>query len=236
MRLALMQPYFLPYIGYFQLMATSDKFILHDKIEYSKGGWVNRNRAFADEMFTIPLAKHSDNCPIGKLQIADSWPEYRAKLLRKMRSYYIRATNYHQAYELIEKILFCPKENLFKFIYDSLLEFKEYLCINTTLMPASQIFLGTDELRGAEMVKATCQKMFQHSYDDHTYVNAIGGQELYNKEDFAESKIDLKFIKTRPITYRRGNNSWIPYLSILDLIMYNHREETIDFLGRYNLI
>jgi len=230
MQLALMQPYFLPYIGYWQLMHASSRFIVHDKIEYSKGGWINRNRAFNDEIFTIPLAKHSDHCEIRQLQIANSWPKERDKLLRKIRGFYGKAKNFNFTYPMIEDIFLCDAKNLHFFIFNSILKIKNYLKIHCDIDWASETFVPS-ELKGSEMVKAYCQKR-----NASTYVNAIGGQEIYKKKHFKKIGVDLKFVETKSFKYSRGANPEIFGLSILDLLMYNHREEAIDFVGRYRLI
>jgi len=230
MRLALMQPYFLPYIGYFQLMAASSKFIVHDKIEHSKKGWVNRNRAFNDEMFTIPLKKHSDHCAIRDLKIADSWPAERNKILRKIRSFYGKTKNFYFAYPLIEDIFLYQEDILKHFLGHSIQRLKKYLKITTELRWASETFVSTD-LKGIEMVKAYCQK-----HQAETYINAIGGQDLYKKEDFKAIGVDLKFVESKKFTYNRKGHPEIFGLSILDVLMFNHREEVINFIERYELI
>ena len=62
-KLGVMQPYFLPYIGYFQLIEAADVFVVYDNIKYTKKGWINRNRMLrngSDMVFSLPLKKDSD--------------------------------------------------------------------------------------------------------------------------------------------------------------------------------
>jgi len=230
MRLALMQPYFLPYIGYWQLMAASSKFLVYDKVEYSSGGWINRNRAFNDEIFTIPLKKHFDTSEIRHIEISGQWKKERNKTLRKIREFYKNAKNFYFTYPLIEDIFLQDTRNLNFFLFTSILKIKRYLHINCDICFASDTHIS-DELKGQERVKAYCQR-----HNAETYVNAIGGQKLYKKKDFERIGVELKFIETESFGYFRGKNPEIFGLSILDLLMYNHREEAIDFVGRYRLI
>ena len=230
MQLALMQPYFLPYIGYWQLMAASSKFLVYDKVEYSSGGWINRNRAFNDEIFTIPLKKHSNVTEIRHIEISEQWKKERNKTLRKIRDFYKDAKNFYFAYPLIEDIFLHDTKNLNFFLFNSILKIRQYLHINCDICFASDIYIS-DELKGQERVKVYCQR-----HNAETYVNAIGGQKLYKKKDFKRIGVDLKFIETESFKYSRGKNPEIFSLSILDLIMYNHREETINLLEGYKLV
>lgn len=230
MRLALMQPYFLPYLGYWQLMSASSKFLVYDKVEYSSGGWINRNRAFDDEIFTIPLKKHRNSAEIRSIEISDKWPAERDKTLRKIRQFYAGAKNFYFAYPLIEDI-FLYKDNMLKhFLGHSMQRIKKYLKITTELQWASETFI-TPGLKGKERVLAYCEKNRAE-----TYVNAPGGKVLYKKEDFKAIGVDLKFIESEKFTYNRKGHPEIFGLSILDVLMFNHREEVINFIGRYELI
>src|SRR5436190_18952165 len=130
MTLAIMQPYFLPYLGYFQLMNTCDEFIVYDNIKFSRKGWINRNRILVngkDEYFTLPLRKDSDFLNVEKRFLAETWPEERKKILNRINTYYRKAPNFENAFSLIESILLYGDLNLFGFIYNSLVAVSKYL-------------------------------------------------------------------------------------------------------------
>ena len=86
MKVAIMQPYFLPYIGYLQLLNSVDKFILYDDIEYTKKGWINRNRIVDGEIITLPLKKDSDYLNVVERRLSDDWRKQKTKLLNKIES------------------------------------------------------------------------------------------------------------------------------------------------------
>ena len=225
MKLAIMQPYFLPYIGYWQLLANANKFVVYDNIEYTKKGWINRNRYCEDEFFTLPLQKASDFEPICHRRLAETWPQERGKILRKIRSFYRRSPNFNFVYPVIEDIFLCPDIDLFDFIFSSIIKVRNYLTIGTPIIISSSLDLIGD-LRGKERVVETCKKATSH--DDIVYVNPIGGTGLYRKEDFENHDIELRFLKTK----EKGENC----LSIIDLMFRFYREELIDKVNNFEEI
>ena len=141
-KLAIMQPYFLPYIGYFQLMNAVDEFVVYDNIEFAKKGWINRNRILvngADAYFTLPLKKDSDYLHVCKRELADTWPADRNKMLNRIKESYRKAPCFSTVYPLVESCLTVPDTNLFGFIHQSLLTIKDYLGIDTPLVVSSSI-------------------------------------------------------------------------------------------------
>ncbi len=83
MKLAIMQPYFFPYIGYFQLINTVDEFVVYDNIEFTKKGWINRNRILVngkDEYITLPIKKDSDFLHVKDRFLAETWSKDSAKM------------------------------------------------------------------------------------------------------------------------------------------------------------
>ena len=120
MKLAIMQPYFLPYIGYFQLIAAVDTFIIYDNVKYTKKGWINRNRLLLngrDAMFSLPLKKDSDYFDIDKRELANEFNPN--KLLNQIIGAYRHAPQFKETLPLIEKIIQIPEKNLFFIRADS---------------------------------------------------------------------------------------------------------------------
>jgi hypothetical protein len=228
-----MQPYLFPYIGYFQLINSVDEFVIYDNIQYTKKGWINRNRILVnnkDQLFTLPLQKDSDYLNIVDRKISNTWGDDRKKLLNVLKSSYQKAPYFKNVFELIQDCLFNDKNNLFEFILDSLYNINNYLNINTSIVISSTLNIDHN-LKSQDKVLAICE--YQKAT---TYINAIGGTELYNKETFKEKNINLNFIKSEKIKYTQFNNEFIPWLSIIDVMMFNSSEEIKNYLNSYTLI
>ena len=234
MKLAIMQPYFMPYIGYFQLMNLADEFIVYDNIEFSKDGWVNRNRILVngqDVFITIPLKKDSDFKDIKDRNLADIWSKEKVKMLNRIKESYRKSKCFDFVFPLIEKCILFEETNLFRFIFNSLQVVCEYLEINTPIIISSSVPINHD-LKSEEKVIALCKKR-----NAATYINPIGGTKLYNKINFVKEKIDLYFLKTSDIIYRQFDNDFVPSLSILDVLMFNEKEKIKEHLNKsYTLL
>jgi hypothetical protein len=232
MKVAIMQPYFFPYIGYFQLMNVVEEFVVYDNIEFSKKGWINRNRILVngkDAYITLPLKKDSDYLDIKDRYLAEVWESERKKILNRITESYRRAPHFNQAYPVIEKCILLEENNLFKFILHSLEAVKVYLNIQTSLVISSTIPID-HALKADKKVIALCkERKAEH------YINPIGGVGLYNKEDFKNESIDLKFLKASEHQYPQLNNEFVPWLSIIDVMMFNSRDQLNQLLENYSL-
>jgi len=233
MKLAIMQPYFFPYIGYWQLLEAVDEFIIYDNIEYTKKGWINRNRILdngTDSYITIPIKKDSDFLDVKDRHIAKSFEQGKNKMLAKIKSSYAKAPEFDNIFPIVEKIINFENDNLFDFVRNSLETTKEYLNIKTPLTPSSSISLEAN-LKAEKKVIAICKEK-----DADTYINAIGGVDLYDKKRFLDNKIDLKFLKSKDINYRQFDNAFVPGLSIIDVMMFNTQEQIKEYLKHYSLV
>lgn len=216
MKLAIMQPYFLPYVGYYQLIAAADVFVVYDNIKYTKKGWINRNRMLLngkDAIFSLPLKKDSDSLDVVERELAADFD--REKLLNQFRGAYTRAPQFEQTFPLLERIVRCEERNLFCYIRHSIGEMCAYLGIATDICISSEIAID-HELKAQDKVIALCREL-----GADTYINPIGGIELYSREDFAAQGIELKFIKAKPFEYAQFGNEFVPWLSIVDVLMFN---------------
>ena len=219
MRVAIMQPYFLPYIGYFQLISSVDLFILYNNIKYTKKGWINRNRMLQngkEVMFSLPLESASDLLNVCDRKLASEFN--RTKMLSQINGAYRRAPCFAQTYPLIEKIVMYEEENLFKFIRNSITKICEHLGVTTKIQISSSIAIDHN-LKGEDKVLAFCEAI-----GASTYINAIGGIELYSRDLFRTRGIELKFIQSRPFEYAQFGNAFVPWLSIIDVLMFNPLE------------
>lgn len=234
MKLGIMQPYFFPYIGYFQLMSAVDEFVVYDNIQYSKKGWINRNRILVggkDVMIILPLKKGSDYADVKDRTLADSWPRERTKLLNRIRESYRKAPHFGSAFPVVEQAVQHKEENLFAFIVHSLNLVRAYLDIQTPLIVSSTIPID-HALKAEKKVMAICKT--RHT---DTYINPIGGLELYDRASFKQQGIELRFIKTSDFQYPQFGNDFIPFLSIIDVMMFNSRENIQTMLhSQYSFV
>jgi len=218
MRLAIMQPYFMPYIGYFQLINVVDEFVLYDNIEYTKKGWINRNRILVngkDEYVSIPLKKDSDFLHVNQRFLSDSSLAEMNKILNKIGEVYRKAPHYTQTMALLNDIFLCEEKNLFEFIKHSILKTLTFLNIQTPIAISSTIPIQ-HHLKSEEKVLAICKNQ-----QAQTYINPIGGLTLYSHATFKQSQINLQFIKSNLFQYPQFNNEFVPWLSIIDVLMFN---------------
>ena len=232
MKLAIMQPYFFPYIGYFQLIGSVDVFVIYDNIKYTKKGWINRNRILqngSDVVFSLMLKHDSDYLDICKRELAlDFKPK---KLLNQFSGAYRKAPYFEQTYALVERVFAQKEKNLFEFLHCSIIEICKHLGITTPLIVSSSIIID-HTLKSQEKVLALCAAV-----GAATYVNAIGGKDLYSKNVFKENNIELQFIQSNPFDYPQFSNNFIPSLSIIDVMMFNSIEKIQTFfLTNYELI
>ena len=228
MKIGIMQPYFFPYIGYFQLMDAVDEFVIYDNIKFTKKGWINRNRILVDgkdSYITVPLKKDSDYLDVRDRCLAESWLSERNTMLNRIICSYKKAPYFDCAYPITEKCILFEEYNLFNFILNSLNLIKEYLEIQTPLLISSSILID-HELKAEEKVIAICKARKADSY-----LNPIGGTQLYSKDRFKELGIDLHFLKTNDFRYRQFDNDFIPFLSIIDVMMFNSKEQIVESLN-----
>ncbi len=230
-KLGIMQPYYCPYIGYWQLMNAVDEFVVYDNIKYTKRGWINRNRFLQngkDAFFTINLKKDSDFLDIKDRILSNVFDKKRRFNL--FEASYRKAPYFKEIIALFESILFYDETNLFKYIYHSIEEICKFLNIETKLIISSEINIDHN-LKSQDKVLAICQNLGATEY-----LNPIGGLELYSKETFYEQGIELKFIKSKPIKYKQFNNEFVPWLSIIDVMMFNSKEDISKILNQFELI
>ena len=234
MTLAIMQPYFLPYVGYMQLMSAVDAFILYDDVAFINRGWINRNRLLIngqEYMFTVPLRDASQNKRINEVHIADD-PKWRSKLLKTIEQGYRKAPHYETVMPLTERMVNCATDSIAELAYFSLNELNQYLGLTTRLIPSSAIYDNTDLKAQARIMDICKQERATR------YINPIGGMELYDKPTFAEAGIKLNFMNNRAVTYPQltKNVDFMPWLSILDVLMMNDVAAVKQQLGEYELV
>lgn len=234
MTVGVMQPYFIPYIGYYQLIQHVDLFIIYDNLKYTKKGWINRNRILSTsdnyQMLSIPLQKASDSLNINERYIASHHKSYMAKNLRKIHATYSKAPYFKNIFPIVQNLFKDDEKNLFLFLKNSILTINQILGIKTPIITSSSIPVN-HTLKKTDKILTYCKYL-----GATTYTNPIGGVSLYDKEYFKANKIKLEFIKTKDISYKQKSDIFVENLSIIDILMYNPIDEINTMLKNYILI
>lgn len=216
MRTAIMQPYFLPYAGYFQLIEAADRFILCDDFQYTRHGWMSRNRFLRDgkdALFSLPIKSDSISKQIREREIADSFDG--KEILNAFRNAYRKSPFFNQTIELVESIVHFPGRNLFEFLDNSIRKVCVYLGVKTPNGKTSE-FLIDASLKKEDRVIALCGAI-----GTEEYINSIGGRELYSKERFENHNMKLSFLESKPLIYDQFGQEFVGSLSIVDALMFN---------------
>lgn len=232
MKLGIMQPYFFPYIGYWQLLNAVDKYVIYDDVNYINRGWINRNNILMSDkskMINLPLKHASQNSLINEIEIFED-KKKKDKLLKTIEMVYRKSTYYDVVFPMIESIINYEERNLSRYLQHSIKQINKYLSINTELILSSTINKN-NILKGEDKIIEICNIL-----QADEYYNAIGGQELYSYEKFIDNGIKLKFLKANIVKYRQFNYKFIPNLSIIDVMMFNSIEDIKKMLDEYELL
>ena len=227
-----MQPYFFPYIGYFQLMKAVDLFIFHDDVQYIKSGWVNRNRILANSepvWFTLPVESASHSAPIDQrnYQLND---ENRVRLKRRLEASYAKAPMYAEVLPFLSELLDCADSNVALFNRNLLTVIAQRLEIRCKFLVSSEVS-GLADIKAQDKVIELCKCVSSTSY-----INPIGGLDLYAAPAFADKGIDLHFLRSNPINYPQFATPHVAHLSIIDVLMFNPIEQLKRMLDEYTCV
>lgn len=231
MKIAIMQPYLFPYIGYFQLMNVVDKFIVYDDVTFIKQSWINRNNILLNGkafLFTVPLKDASSYKLIRDIEINNS-SNWKSKFTKTLEQTYRKAPYYSEVLQMIEEVL-SEEKQISLIAVKSLKVICSYIGINTSIVETSSNY-SNNHLQSQTRVIDICRQEKATEY-----LNSIGGLELYSKIEFERANIKLGFIKPRIITYKQFENEFVPWLSIIDIMMFNSPIEIKEMLSQYNLV
>jgi len=227
-----MQPYFFPYIGYFQLISASNVFVLHDDVQYITGGWVNRNRILLngeDRMITFPVQKAAYALPINaRSYVSDN--QGLKHIVNQVKQAYAKAPCYRQVFPLLEELLTFSDRNVARFNENLVRRICDFIGIRTSIITSSCLDKD-DSLSGQARVLDICRRVGATDY-----ANPIGGTKLYDQEAFQSSGITLRFLAAQDERYRQHDDKWVPFLSIIDVLMFNSVQEVQRLLTRYRLL
>lgn len=227
-----MQPYFFPYIGYWQMINVVDKYVIYDDVNFIKGGWVNRNRilvAGRAQFIHIPTIHASPNKLIFEINLSNDLSK-REKLLSTLSMCYSKAPYFDDIMPMLQNIILFEENNLARFLEYTIRRVCNFLNIKTEIIISSTLEKN-NSLRGKEKVFEICRNLHATNY-----YNAIGGQSLYDYAEFERQNLELKFLKTNDIVYKQFKNEFIPNLSIIDVLMFNSKDEVIRMLDMFTLV
>lgn len=231
-QIAVMQPYFFPYIGYWQLMNEADTFVIYDDVNFIKKGWINRNRILINKevhFINLPCKGISQNKLIKEIQIMTD-EKAAGKLLRTLELAYKRAPYFHDAMPVIEEVLKNQNPNLAEYLQHQLSIVADYLKIRTEFAVSSQIEKNP-LLKAEDKVIEICEKV-----GGTAYINPICGAHLYTKEKFKTHGLDLRFLELPHIQYRQYAKNYMENLSIIDVMMFNEPDRIREFLAGASVI
>lgn len=223
-----MQPYFFPYLGYYQLAGSVDRFVFFDDVAYIKKGFINRNRILLDGepfQFSLPVAQVSQNRPINQHCFTGEF----SRFLQQLRHAYHAAPFFSAVYGLVESVCHEPDLNVARKAALSVVRVFEYLGLKLEHCASSSV-PGAGQA-GSERLLGICAH-----FGADAYHNAIGGQALYSPATFAAEGVRLAFVKGRFPAYRQPVEAFVPALSMIDVLMYNDREAVLRMLGDYELV
>lgn len=232
MRLGIMQPYFFPYIGYFQLMNYVDKYVIYDDVNFIKGGWINRNKILCSSVpayINVPMKGASPNKLISEVEVSSDMIA-REKILRTIQENYRRAPYFDEVYPRLKSWIESTETNLALYLEYTIRGVCSYLEIHTDIVRSSDI-PKDNLLRGQEKVLEICRLLHADKY-----CNAIGGIQLYDKETFHKKGINLEFMQSKIIEYRQFRNEFTPSLSIVDIMMFCSPSEIRNMLNEFVIL
>lgn len=232
MKLAIMQPYFFPYIGYWQLIYAVDRFVIYDDVNFITRGWINRNRIlnFGEATYlTAPLQHSSPNKLICDTSLLPS-TIWRDKLVRMIKNTYGKAPFFNEWFPIIENLIRHDAGNLADYLAHQLRTLSAFMGIQTEFVLTSRCYRNND-LSGQERVIDICNRE-----GASVIINPQGGQALYDHVAFIRSGLDLKFLIPSTIEYKQFGSVHVPWLSIIDVMMFNSQGQIRALLDQYELV
>ncbi|NNE80710.1 MAG: WbqC family protein [Silicimonas sp.] len=235
MRIAVMQPYIFPYLPYFQLVHAVDCFVFLDTVQFLKRGWMHRNRiklGDKDHLFTLPVRVESRNSPVTDVVFAENIKAECETLKRKLEHAYRKANSWSQLETIIWPLMddMEPGANFSDFAGKSVQAVSDAMGITTDFRSASALGERTAD-HYQDYILDICQEL-----GATTYVNPIGGMDIYSPKAFAERNVDLRFLSAQSFVYPQPGGAFVENLSIVDVLANVPLGELGQLLDDYELI
>jgi hypothetical protein len=225
---AVMQPYLFPYIGYYQLVYASDYFIFYDDVSFIKQGYINRNNILVNgkqQRITLPVTGASSNTNINELTFQNS-----RKLIKTLEQTYRKSRYFQEVFPSIKRILELENRCVSRINYLSIKYVFDYLGIDKIFQFSSKLDYSREMNRSDRLIEMTKVNSCEQ------YINSLGGYELYDKIYFKSHGVRLSFLEAGIFEYGQGVDDFVPYLSMIDILMHCSKEEIIAMLQSYKLV
>lgn len=229
MRLGIMQPYFMPYLGYFQLMALVDKYVIFDDVNYIRRGWSARNNILVNgqnHLFSIAVEGGSQNKLYTEVMVSDNFVKFR----KTLQMCYKKAPCFKDTMEILERVFSFNDKRFNYFMKNSYEILLDYFGIDTELILSSSL-KNDKNLKGKDKIMDICKLL-----NTDWYINAIGGRDLYDEQEFGNNGIRLSFLEPKLNEYPQLSLRFVPALSIIDVMMMNNKDELRRQLNSYQLL
>jgi hypothetical protein len=230
--MALMQPYFFPYIGYYQLLAYSDIFYIYDDTHYSKGGWYTRNRVLHNvktyEYINVSVERPRLNEMLNNVRLKKKHDDL-VSILGKLTIYKKRAPYYQRVVEIVRNVFADSSETLVSINVTSLTAVSEYVGI--------EYFIGYSSTLNYDRNCSAEDKVIEINREigSTEYINLPGGRDLYHKTRFESAGINLIFMDLPHFEYETHPFQYIPNLSMVDVLMWNSPEDIRKYINDHRV-
>ena len=226
-----MQPYFFPYLSYFQLINQVDKFVIFDDVNFIKKGWINRNYILNQDdkqQINLFLKKISQNKKINETYLIDD-DKWKHKLVATLHHVYAKAPCFSKIMPKLEEIVFYEELNCARYLGFLLEAISDYMGIKTEFIYASNIKKNEGASAQDRIIEIVTTLGGDH------YINPINGQSLYKRDEFKEQGLELSFLRTKEIEYKQFGQVFVNYLSIIDFLVFNNVEQCQMMLKKCEL-
>ena len=227
--IAVMQPYFFPYLGYWQLVKAVDIFVVFDNVNYIKRGFVNRNKILINgkpTQLTLPLEQASQNKLINEITLEKK----REKLLKSIELAYKKTPSFALVFPVIQEIMLFETSNLAVFNTHLIEKIVGYLEIDTDIVVSSELTDFAQMNTGQDKILSLVKTL-----NADIYINPPNGRHLYNEADFQKQGIELGFLQPILPVYQQSSDEFHNSLSIIDVLMHCSKSEVQNMLQNYSI-
>lgn len=236
MKVAIMQPYFFPYLGYFSLIKNADQFILLDTVQFIRHGWIERNRILKQDdgwiYIKVPIIKAYGQKTLIKEVKIDNNQNWKHKIISQIQPYKKIAPYYHRVLNLLN--------NLFKEEFKDITHLNktslEMVCSLLAIEKKIDVFSEMDlKIKDPKAPDEWALNICKALHDVTEYWNPPGGIEIFDKLKYENSGIRLRFLECRLTEYDQKRKKFEPALSILDVLMFNSINDIQKMLNNFIL-
>ncbi len=234
MRLAIMQPYFFPYLGYLALIKHTDHFVVFDTPQFIRHGWIERNRILKHQegwqYIKVPLEKHKRETAIKDVRIKNT-ADWKRKIIAQLNHYKKKANYYREVMDLLEEVFNFETDSIVKLDVFALEKVLEYLRIDFKYSIFSEMNLKVKKPQSPDEWALNITKAMEAD----EYINLPGGKDFFDKNKYEKEGIALKFLNINLTEYDQKRKLFEPGLSIIDVMMFNSPQNINNMLDNYEL-